>query len=218
MESLRVLVFGDSITQGYWDTDGGWVNRIRNHFDSIQVTDLQDNDEPTIFNLGISADNSQNILERIEDETIARTRHGNLPAVIIQIGVNDSSTDNQTPENSVGISIEDYESNLKEIIGKLQPISSKIIFVGLSACDESKTTPVSWGDYHYTNDAIKRYETVMSTVAEQHKISFIPLFDQFKKAIDDGADYLPDGLHPNNKGHQFIADIVRLKLEEFLSV
>jgi hypothetical protein len=80
-QKMRVLVFGDSITQGYWDTDGGWVDRIRRHFDTIQATDLQDNDEPTIFNLGISADNSRNILERIETETISRTRHGLDPEV-----------------------------------------------------------------------------------------------------------------------------------------
>ena len=213
---MRVLVFGDSITQGYWDTDGGWVDRIRKHFDTIQATELQGNDEPTIFNLGISADNSQNILERIETETVARTRHGNLPAVVIQIGVNDSSTDNQPIDESVRVSIEDYESNLREIIKKVQPISSKIICIGLSACDETRTTPVSWGDYHYTNEAIKQYESVMRGVAEEHNLPFIPIFDEFKKAIDDGKDFLPDGLHPNNEGHQFIANIVRPKLEELL--
>jgi lysophospholipase L1-like esterase len=214
---MRVLVFGDSITQGYWDTDGGWVDRIRKHFDTIQATDLQGNDEPTIFNLGISADNSQNILERIETETVARTRHGNLPAVVIQIGVNDSSTDNQPIDESVRVSIQDYESNLREIIKKVQPISSKIIFVGLSACDESRTTPVSWGDYHYTNEAIKRYESVMESISSEHNLPFIPLFDEFKKAVDEGKDFLPDGLHPNNEGHQFIADTVRPKLEELLN-
>lgn len=213
---MRVLVFGDSITQGYWDTDGGWVDRIRKHFDEIQVTDLQNKDEPTIFNLGISADNSQNILQRIEPETIARTRHGNLPVIIVQIGVNDSSTDNQTIENSVRISIEDYESNLREIIKRVRPISSNIIFIGLSACDETKTTPVSWGDYYYTNEAIKNYEDVMKAVAVEHKLPFIALFDKFKKAIDEGKDFLPDGLHPNNEGHQFISEIVRPKLEELL--
>lgn len=214
---MRVLVFGDSITQGYWDTDGGWVDRIRKYFDEIQVTDLQNKDEPTIFNLGISADNSQNILQRIEAETVARTRHGNLPVIIIQIGVNDSSTDNQTIDESVRISIEDYELNLREIIKKAQPISSNIVLVGLSACDEARTTPVSWGDYHYTNTAIKSYEDVMKSIAAEHKLPFIPVFDEFKKAIDEGKDFLPDGLHPNNEGHQFIADIVRPKFEELLN-
>ncbi len=215
-EQMRVLVFGDSITQGYWDTDGGWVDRIRKYFDSLQITDLQGNDEPTIFNLGISADNSRNILDRIEAETVARTWHNNLPVIIIQIGVNDSSSDNKEINESVRVSIRDYESNLRAIIKKVQPISSKIIFVGLSACNESKTTPVAWGEYHYTNKAIKDYENVMKLVAKEHNLPFIPIFDEFKRAIDGGEDFLPDGLHPNNAGHQFIAGIVRPKLEELL--
>lgn len=30
---MRVLVFGDSITQGFWDTEGGWVERLRKYYD-----------------------------------------------------------------------------------------------------------------------------------------------------------------------------------------
>lgn len=213
---MRVLVFGCSITQGYWDTDGGWVERLRSHFDRLQVVDLQGNDEPAIFNLGISGDNSRNILDRIEAETVARTWHNNLPVIIIQIGVNDSSSDNKEINESIRVSIRDYESNLRAIIKKVQPISSKIIFVGLSACDELRTTPVAWGEDHYTNKAIKDYENVMKLVAKEHNLPFIPIFDEFKRAIDGGEDFLPDGLHPNNAGHQFIAGIVRPKLEELL--
>lgn len=84
---MRVLVFGDSITRGYWDTNGGWVERIRKHYDLLQASNLEGRDEPTIFNLGIGTDNSKNILARIESETIARTSHGDLPVVGVQIGL-----------------------------------------------------------------------------------------------------------------------------------
>ncbi len=201
---MRVLVFGDSITQGYWDTDGGWVDRLRNHFDSRQVQDLQ-RDEPSIFNLGISADNSGNVLARIAAETKARTRHNKLPIVIVQIGINDSSTG--SPQG-VGVPIEQYAENLRGIIDTAKPLSSKIILVGLSACDESRTTPVSWGDFYYTNAAIKRYEDTMKAVAAEHDIPSIPVFDAFLKATAQGKDILPDGLHPNNDGHKVLYDIV----------
>ncbi len=214
---MRVLVFGDSITQGYWDTDGGWVERIRKQYDSLQVTDLEGRDEPTIFNLGISADNSKNILERIESETISRTRHGNLPTIVIQIGVNDSSTDSMPADESVSLPIDDYERNLRGIIEKAKPLSSKIILVGLSACDEARTTPVSWGDYHYTNDAIKSYENKMKDIASELGVPFIPVFDQFKDAVDRGKNLLPDGLHPNNEGHQLLSEIILKELAPLLA-
>jgi len=209
---MRVLVFGDSITQGYWDTEGGWVERLRKHYDTLQASDLEGRDEPTIFNLGISADNSSNVLGRIEAETTARTRHGNLPMIIIQIGVNDSSTDNQAVDKSVRVSIEDYENNLRKIVELVKPLSSKIIFVGLSACDEQRTTPVSWGDFHYTNESIKSYEDKMKDIAAEYGVLFIPVFDSFLEQLNDGSDYLTDGLHPNNKGHSFIFNLVHPEL------
>jgi len=214
---MRVLIFGDSITQGYEDTDGGWVERIRKHYDTLQASDLDGSDEPTIFNLGISADNSKNVLDRIQAETIARTRHGNLPVIIIQIGVNDSSIDELPEGESVSLPIDKYEYNLRCIIEKVKPLSSKIILVGLSACDESKTTPVSWGEFHYTNRQIKEYENMMKDIASEFNIAFIPLFDRFKEKLDQGAKYLPDGLHPNNDGHKFISEIILDELDPLLA-
>lgn len=214
---MRVLVFGDSITQGYWDTEGGWVERIRKHYDEIQITDLDGRDEPTFFNLGISADNSANILARIEAETVARTRHGNLPVIIVQIGVNDSSKDLSGKDESVSLSIDEYEKNLYNIIKVALPISSKVIFVGLSACDESRTTPVAWGDFHYTNKAIKQYEDTMKRVAREQGIPFIAIFDDFIEQLNNGKDFFPDGLHPNNDGHKFISKLILNELDGLLS-
>lgn len=213
---MRVLVFGDSITQGYWGTDGGWVERIRKHYDSIQVTGLEGFDEPTIFNLGISADNSNDILNRIEPETVARTLRGNLPIVMIQIGVNDSSIDSLPGDESAGLPIEKYEQNLKAIIERVKPLSSKIIFIGSSACDESRTTPVSWGEFHYTNEAIKNYENKMSVIAAEYNCEFIPVFDAFIEELNKGKELLTDGLHPNNEGHAFMSEVIMKKLVHLL--
>lgn len=214
---MRVLVFGDSITQGYWGTEGGWVERIRKHYDTIQVTDLEGKDEPTLFNLGISADNSKKVLDRIVSETISRTRHGNLPVVIVQVGMNDSSIDAEIDSESVSLSIEQYGRNLRAIIEKVTLVSSKIILVGLTACDESRTTPVPWGDFHYMNKAIKKYENTMRDIAAEHEVSFIPVFDVFIEKLRAGEDYLPDGLHPNNDGHAFISKVVMNELVDLLA-
>lgn len=214
---MRVLVFGDSITQGFWDTEGGWVERIRKHYDSLQVADLEGRDEPVVFNLGVSADNSENILKRIGSETVARTRHNVLPTILVQIGVNDSSTDSLPADESVSLPIDKYAQNLRSIVEKAIPLSSKIVLVGLSACDESRTTPVSWGDFHYTNDAIKNYEDKMRDIASELNIPFIPVFERFREEMGKGTDLLPDGLHPNNEGHAFISKLVLQSLAPLLA-
>lgn len=209
---MRVLFFGDSITQGYWDVEGGWVERIRKHYDTLQVQDLERRDEPTIFNLGVSADTSRDVLGRIERETTVRTSQSEKPVTVIQIGLNDSLLEDTKAMTTGG----EYRKNLEAIVDVVSPIAKKLIFVGSSACDEVQTNPVFWGDHYWTNQRIKKYESIMSSVAEQRNVTFIPVFDSFKAALDEGKDLLSDGLHPNSAGHQLIADIVRPKLEELL--
>jgi len=213
---MRVLIFGDSITQGYWDTEGGWVDRLRKYYDELQVTDLDGRDEPTIFNLGISADNSANVVARIESEIRSRTRHNNPPIIIVQIGINDSSKDSLSKEETVSLPIHEYEQNLRAIINTVKVMGSKLIFVGLSACDESKTRPVSWGDFHYTNSAIKTYEDTMKNVAAEYGIAFISVFNSFAAELKRDRMLLSDGLHPNNEGHEAMFDIIGPKLFDLL--
>lgn len=212
---MRVLVFGDSITQGYWAVERGWVDRIRKFYDARQFEDLRGRNEPTIFNLGVSADNTLDILKRIKNEVSARTRpaHREKPAVIVQIGVNDSSCEPNEPQ----VPVFDYRKNLEQIINEIDSSTSQIIFVGSSACDESQTTPVAWGDHYYRNKQIKAYEDAMRQVAEDNNIAFIPVFNDFKKALDSGKELLADGLHPNEGGHEVIYRIVESKLRELLS-
>ena len=202
---MRVLVFGDSITQGYWDTEGGWVDALRTYYDERQFKDLQNNDEPTIFNLGISADNSSDILRRLETETVARTRHNNLPILVVQIGVNDSCLEDGSPQ----VSLEQYKDNLEQIVKIAKKLGSGLVFVGSSCCDDSRTNPVVWGEHYYSNAAIKSYEEAMSEVATKTNTPFIPVLDNFKAELDKGRDLLPDGLHPNHEGHQVILNIVQ---------
>lgn len=202
---MRVLVFGDSITQGYWDTEGGWVDALRKYYDERQFTDLQNNDEPTIFNLGISADNSSDILKRLEAETAARTWQNNLPTLIVQIGVNDSCLEDGSPQ----VSLEQYKDNLEQMVTMAKKFGSGLVFVGSSCCHDNRTNPVVWGEHYYSNADIKAYETAMSEVAIKTSTPFIPVFDKFKAELDKGRDLLPDGLHPNHEGHQVILDIVK---------
>ncbi|HSW79086.1 MAG TPA: GDSL-type esterase/lipase family protein [Candidatus Babeliales bacterium] len=211
---MRVLVFGDSITQGFWDTEGGWVARLRKHYDKLQIQDLKNRDEPTVFNLGISGGNSKTILALFNNEVAARKNSENL-AIMISTGVNDSCIEKQGRLHST--SPNDYLANLQELAEKAKKYSSRVIFVGLVACDEKQTTPVFWRDIHYTNKHIAGYEEVMAKVAEEQKISFIPVHAEFKKHLDAGEKLLADGLHPNNDGHELVFELVRPAVDKILN-
>jgi hypothetical protein len=51
---------------------------------------------------------SDDILKRVEAETKVRTRHNDLPAVVVQVGTNDSSTE----DGKARIPLKIYAENL----------------------------------------------------------------------------------------------------------
>jgi lysophospholipase L1-like esterase len=212
-EVMRILFFGDSITQGFWASDAGWVELLRRHYDRIALEDLQNRNAPTIFNMGVSGDTTDNLLARIESETKVRIWKDDPIIVVIAIGTNDDvfeSFNQQAPSES-------YKANLQQIIDKVKPIAQDVVLIGSTACDEKLTNPVSWDNVCYTNRELEHSEQVIKQVAEANDLVFIPLFGQFKAELDAGKDLLEDGLHPNDNGHVFIADVVLSVLDKLIS-
>jgi acyl-CoA thioesterase-1 len=210
---MRVLVFGDSITQGFWDSEGGWAARLRKHYDKIQLEDPVNNRIPLIFNLGISGDIAPGIIKRLESETEARARRWPTEkfGYVVAIGINDSVVEDGKPR----FSEDEYRVDLEHIVGQAKSHSEKIMLVGLTACDEKLTAPF-WGDVNYTNERIRAFEAVMQKVAAENNTVFIPVFDKFKKHLDGGESLLADGLHPNNEGHELIFQLVQPELDKLL--
>lgn len=205
---MRVLIFGDSITQGFWDIEGGWVSRIRKHYDQ-QMIDGTDNDPPTIFNLGVSGNSSDDVLARFENETKARATEE--LAFVVAIGVNDART-----KASVNYSDPTrYRQNLSEILRLAKQYSSKMLFVGLTPCVEERSNPVSWGDTGYTNGRIKEFDDILRKFCQESQVPFVEVYKPFAKAEAE-SELLPDSLHPNDKGHKLIADLVTPGLFELL--
>lgn len=205
---MRVLIFGDSITQGFWDVDGGWVARLRKDYDQLAVK-ADDYNQPTIFNLGVSGDSSDDILRRIESETKARATEE--LAFIFAVGVNDSRI-----KAGVNYSeIDRYKHNLSEILKLARQYSGKVLFIGLTPCVDERSNPVSWGDTGYTNDRIKEFDTALREFCKDSQLPFVEVYEPFAKAEAE-TELLPDSLHPNDNGHQLIAELVKPKLEELL--
>jgi lysophospholipase L1-like esterase len=209
---MRILFFGDSITQGFWSVEGGWVEKIRRHYDAISMQDLDNNIQPSVFNLGISGNTTRDLLDRVRNETMARTSKGEPIITVVAIGTNDGlfEADRQWIEP------EEFRTNVEKIMTILKPITTAIILVGNPACDETKTTPVSWGDFTYTNRELERSEKTLAEVASAHGLPYVPIYNGFKAKLDVGENLLMDGLHPNDAGHAYIAERVLLQLESLI--
>lgn len=199
----QVLIFGASITQGLWDSEGGWADRLKRYL--MQSYLPSPTKEIHVYNLGISGNNSQHIADRFDAETKQRMRHSKT-LFIFSFGGNDSHLLNDKQVSKTPKDI--FFKNILNIMQQAKKYSNLIVFVGLSPVDESKTNPIPWEtNVSYKNDLLKQYDNIIKDICKQENIHFIEIFDGLIRA--DYKNLLEDGLHPNTKGHKMIFETVR---------
>lgn len=205
---MQILVFGDSITWGAWDKEGGWVQRLKGYLDNKTLTEA--GFEGYVYNLGISGDITADVLKRFEFETKQRVEKGDKVMFIFSIGSNDSEWVND--KNSLNVKPEKFKNDLEKLIKLSKKFSSRIVFVGLIPVDESKVDLIPWAkDRSYKNEFIKKFDSIIKLVCEKNKIQFIDLFNKFISI--DYKILLEDGVHPNSKGHELIYEIIKKELK-----
>lgn len=193
---MTICIFGDSITWGAYDPEqGGWATHLRNYFEA------QDNDID-VYNLGVSGDTTADLLNRIEVE--AKSREPNL--IIFAIGINGAQFIHST--NGLRVSLDEFQQNLAKLFAIAKKFTDKVVFVGLTKVDESKTTPCPWKpDKSYFNENIKQLDKAIEKFCESNKLKFISM----ESVV--GNDDLIDGLHPNTKGHIKIFNRMKSEVE-----
>lgn len=192
--SNRICIFGDSITWGAIDPEnGGWATQLRRYFETNDY-------DISVYNQGISGDNTNDLLARFEVECKARE-----PQIIIfAIGINDSQ--HVKSSGVKGVSVERFQNNLMELVKQAKNFSEKIAFIGLTKVDQS-SIPKIWGtEKFYDNDIIAKYNAVIEKISSEHVLPFLDLL-----ALLEISD-LDDGLHPNSEGHKKMF----LRIKDFL--
>lgn len=207
---MRVLIFGDSIAQGFYDEGGGWVNRLRWHYDKIAV-DNHDLTQPTIFNLGVSGDTTKNLLKRMDTEIAARQWPGEQLAIVIAIGTNDTlyrDEENETEPDK-------YKTMLSKLVKITQKYTPKVMFVGLFPVVDKLLQPLPWSSTGkcYSTERMKLFEDTLQEFCKESTLPIVTIWDVFQDQ-DSLENVFFDGIHPNSAGHQVIADTVRPQLEE----
>ena len=190
------LIFGDSITQGFNDLTGGWVQRLR------ELLTLDD----YVFNLGISGDTSEGLLARFETELKPRlSTEGELNYILIAIGSNDSAFNHQL--NQCWVPVEKYKSNLLQLIKLGKNYTDKIILISPEPIEQSKVDPIPWEtNLSYRSELVRQYNQAMEAVAEAEKLKFVDLFNLLPPEY---IRTLADGVHPDAAGHRLIFNLVK---------
>lgn len=209
---MNLIIFGDSISQGCWDEEGGWPVRLRQEINRKQIEKA----EPFVdYNLtylrGVSGDTSEGLNERVLSEIRAMSDTARDITAVVAIGINDSIVE----KNGNRVSRKDFKQNLKEIVEKCRCEVDQVILLGLTPVDESRANPLpDETEASYINSEIGDYEEIIKEISEEDSTKFIPLFDRLSNESWD--ENLWDGIHPNSEGHERIYEIVKPEIFEEL--
>jgi lysophospholipase L1-like esterase len=201
-----ILCFGDSITQGFVDPEGGgWTQRLRRRLDRDATVPLGGVSFPAhaVFNLGVSGDTAEGLLARLEPEARPRLL-GDQVVAVVAVGVNQTGFDlaSGRPSHDHGR----FGDTLAELVAAARRLTGQVALVGLLPCDEARMQPPPWGGESYANDRIARFNQVVAEVAAGQDAALVDCFEQWLARGHPAL--LHDGLHPNGAGHQLLADRV----------
>lgn len=205
---MRILIFGDSITQGFHDDEmSGWCSRLalRAQQKTVQ-SDLSY--DTSVFNLGISGDNTEGLVARIDVELSARLR-AHEGAVVFAIGVNDSQYEVVSNKNRV--ELDAFTTNLQSCIEKAKQYAQKIYVLSILPIDDTLLSPMPWKPTHgYSQKFVDVYNHTLKQIISSTEVSLIDMSDVLG---ENHQEYLPDGIHPNAEGHRRIFEKVKGVLE-----
>jgi len=205
---INCLFFGDSITYGEYDgVLGGWTDILKRYFHSRFIN--ENIEELNVFNLGIGGETTDGLVKRFSTEAAARTSPDqNL--IFFAYGANDVAL----KEGYRMVDPKKLRVNLQEVIEKAKKITSYLYIISIlpvaSAIDDI-TVP---SGKQRSNQAIAEYNKLLQEFAAQNGIVFVDLYNMFFAEKDIFLS--GDGVHPNDKGYQFISEHIKPLIEKFL--
>jgi lysophospholipase L1-like esterase len=212
-QTIKILTFGDSITRGVREG----VNETQTFTYYLRVFLGKNSFHVEMIKKGISGETTSGALNRIEQDVIREKPD----YVTIMYGTNDAFIDNYANETGhvPRISIERYKKNLQAIVQKLKTNHIKPILM----------TPIPMGRFWGSDVGVYKQKGInfklieyVEAVRDTAQKENIPLVDHFnewikwKKRGKDIDTWMTDGIHPNPKGHRFMAATIFKVLKKSL--
>lgn len=168
----RIVAFGDSLTAGLGvSAEESYPAQLQRRLDVLGYT-------YRVINAGVSGDTTAGGLRRV---SWILTNKPDL--VILELGANDGLR---------GLSVDQTQHNLREIIQRLRGAGVGIVLVGM------KLPP------NYGQDYTMRFEAMYRTVAREQQVPFIPFF--LEGVGGSSSLNQADGIHPTGEGYKVVVE------------
>jgi lysophospholipase L1-like esterase len=210
---IRVVVvaFGDSTTAPR--------GKVRVFAQRLEETVGRNDHRVRVINSGVPRDTTRAARERLARDVIAH--HPRFAT--ISFGINDSAVDVFNGATQPRVPLREYEQNLAWMVSRLREQDIRPILMTpnpVAWTDELKKLygkpPYRPDDADGWNVLLKEYAQAVRRVAESNDVPLVDTYRLFQAyAAEPGHalnDLMSDGMHPNDAGHDIIADQVALLL------
>ena len=185
----KVLLIGDSITQGSFDLTAPWSAHLANYF--IRKAD--------VVNRGIGGYTTRGY-KNVFDTAVAELDPKAVGAVVIFLGANDCVNNN----NPGHVPIPEYKDNLKILITKLKAFG----------VEKDRVIIASPAPVFNRNDRNPTpYVDAAKNTADSEHVTFVDVYNPLFPHKDK---LFVDGLHFNANGAKMFFDIIRPPIEQKL--
>jgi lysophospholipase L1-like esterase len=198
MDYKCIGLLGDSIGQGYFsDNNEGWFGKY------INMLNKENPKKYSYQNMSVDGERVTDVYHRLYSEALTKE----IDVLFIAIGTNDTVRWG-SKETPMDIS----EGLREEMWRKILPVAKrnieKVFVVSLLPVIEERFPAIGAGDrelYHLAEDIIN-YNRFLKELCVEYDIPFIDLTEKWIK--NNPKELLFDSSHPNDKGHQIIANEV----------
>lgn len=194
---LRVCFVGDSFVAGVGDTLClGWAGRMA-------ARAFAGGQPLTWYNLGVRRETSTQILARWEDECGRRLRDGTDPRVVLSLGVNDTTWENDGPR----VAPDESVANLAEILDRAAVRGWPVLVVA----------PPPVGDPGQ-NARTALLDERFARICRDASVPYVPVHQPLR----DSAVWMHevrtgDGAHPGAGGYDALAELIAPHWQQWLS-
>ena len=202
---MQIFCFGDSITWGSWEKDGGWVDRLKRSF--YEYVESNQDAWVEVYNLGIPGNRTDDLIKRFVFETSQRIDEENNGRIFIfAFGANDAAFD--SIQNAFRCPPDRFEKNLRTCVEAAKKFSGKIFLTTITpVIGEKQLRP----ERIRKNEYIEMYNLLLKKIASEERLGIIDAHTAF--VHQDMSRLLgEDGLHPNAKGHELIFTLTKKEL------
>ncbi|NQT52677.1 hypothetical protein HQ576_11525, partial [bacterium] len=205
---FRVVAFGDSTTAFRKTIQKVYSVRLAEALKTQGIA-------AEVLNAGISGNTTAQAKARLVTDVLWR----GPDLVVVQFGINDSAVDVWKGATKPRLALDAYEKNLRDILATLKQHGIAAVLMTPNPRRWAPHTKARYGKPPYQPDeprgfnvALDQYVPVVRRLAKELGV---PLVDVYRALEDydakDGQEMdtlMLDGIHPNDKGHAMVAELL----------